>query len=717
MKHSSIILENKNFRLALSSQGAAESLILKKSGEELLANADTPFFTLTEERPYNNEVKLAQPMKRTTFSANALRQEGGRLIIGFEKIHFEAAVQVEIKEQYIVFTLVDFLVHSDSFGVGVEPILPPVSSFRLVQLALKPRENFGEWLNALWDDQAAVNVLSACPYPKIGFEERRDHKILFGEALSEVQLKNAGVALIVAPREELLDSIEALEVERDLPRGVESRRAPTINHSYYWVSDITLENADAYIAAAQKGGFTHLLIYYTALLNTGRGFWRLGDYKTINPAFKNGKSDLIALLEKIKAAGITPGLHILHSHVGLKSPYLTPVADHRLNLTRHFTLAKGCSPEDTTLYVEENPEGVPEHEPLRVLKFMGELIQYESISSERPYCFKGCKRGYNGTIPKIHEIGTIGGLLEVSEFCAQSAYIDQKTSLQDEIAEEIADLYDAGFEFLYFDGSEGINPPSDINVGLAQWRVYNKLSKKPTFCEGAAKSHFSWHMLSGGNAFDVFPTEKFKEMTVLHPFREAPQMQKDFTRVNFGWWHLSLDQRPDIFEYGTALAAAWDCPGAFIASLEQLVAHPRTDDILETFRRWEMVRQSGFLTEEIKDELKNTAIEHTLLINEEGSPELCTWEQIPTADAQISAFFFERKEKNCAALWNNGGDGILSLPLKSKGIRYLDELFGEELPIKTDGASLCLPLGKKRYLITDLSKEALVNALKKAKLN
>ena len=51
MKHSSIILENKNFRLALSSQGAAESLILKKSGEELLANADTPFFTLTEERP------------------------------------------------------------------------------------------------------------------------------------------------------------------------------------------------------------------------------------------------------------------------------------------------------------------------------------------------------------------------------------------------------------------------------------------------------------------------------------------------------------------------------------------------------------------------------------------------------------------------------------------------------------------------------------------
>ncbi len=535
MKHSSIILENKHFRLALSPFGAAESLILKKSGEELLANSDTPFFSLAEERPYHNEVKLAQPMKRTAFSANSLRQEGDRLIIGFEKIQFEAVVQAEIKEQYMVFTLVDFPVRPDSFGIGVVPMLPPVSSFRLVQLALKPRANFGEWLNALWDEKAAVNVLSACPYPKIGAEERRDHKILFGETLSEVQLKNAGVALIAAPKEELLDSIEALEIDRDLPRGVESRRAPTINRSYYWANDITPENADAYIAAAKKGGFTHLSIYYSALLNTGHGYWQLGDYKTLNPAFKNGKSDLIALLEKIKAAGITPGLHILHTHIGLKSRYLTPQADHRLNLTRRFTLAKGCSMEDTILFVEENPEGVPEHEPLRVLKFMGELIQYESISTERPYCFKGCKRGYNETIPKAHEIGTIGGILEISEFGAQSVYIDQKTSLQDEIAEGIADLYDAGFEFLYFDGSEGVNPPSDITVGLAQWKVYNKLSKKPTFCEGAAKSHFSWHMLSGGNAFDVFPTESFKEMTALHPFREAPQMKKDFTRVNFGW--------------------------------------------------------------------------------------------------------------------------------------------------------------------------------------
>lgn len=81
-----------------------------------------------------------------------------------------------------------------------------------------------------------------------------------------------------------------------------------------------------------------------------------------------------------------------------------------------------------------------------------------ALTEERPYCFKSCKRGYNETIPKAHEIGTIGGILDISEFCAVSAYIDQKTSLQGEIAEGIAGLYDAGFEFLYLDGSEGGKP-------------------------------------------------------------------------------------------------------------------------------------------------------------------------------------------------------------------------------------------------------------------
>lgn len=715
---SQIILENEIFQLILSAAGKAESLILKETGKQCLYEEKLPFFTLTEERPFNNEIRLAHPTKQTTFDADRVRMEDGKLIVGFALIDFEAVIRVDIAPRYMVFTLEDFIVKPDSFGIGVEPIEPPVYELRLVQLPVLPFEKFGEWLNVLWDDTVAVNVLSACPYVKVGASERSGHRIVFGEVLRDVKLKNAGVALIVAKPEELLDSIEALENDFDLPRGVASRRSPQINRSYYDAGGIDPTNVDEHIALAKKGGFRCMMVYYSSIFPEPSEFSRNGIYDDFRPEYENGYEDLVKMLDKIKAAGIIPGLHILHTHIGMHTKYLTPVADHRLNLTRHFTLAKPLTKEDTTIYVEECPEGVPVYEKLRVLKFMGELIQYESFTTERPYCFTGCKRGFNDTVVRDHELGTIGGILDVSEFLALSAYIDQRNSLQDEIAEQIAKIYDAGFEYIYFDGSEGVNAPFDINVGLAQWRVYRKLGKEPLFCEGAAKSNFSWHMLSGGNAFDVWKPETFKDMIAEHPFKEAERMRHDFTRVNFGWWRPDLGQRPDIMEYGTALAAAWDCPGALLGQPDMMQKLPRMDDILETLRRWEDARACGFVTDEVKAELRKTDIEHTLLIDETGSLELAVWEQLEGAaggDAAVTAFLFTRKGKTCAALWNNAGSGRLSLSLEGD-ISYVDDLGGEEIAVERTAADLILPLDKKRYLICGLPKEKLAEAIQKAKL-
>ncbi|MBQ4042603.1 MAG: hypothetical protein IJD06_01300 [Clostridia bacterium] len=717
-ENNSILLENEQFRLLLSPAGTASSLILKSSGEECLCDGDTPLCTLTEDRLYNNELKLAHPTKETTLSSNRLRLEGDNLIVGFEQIEFEAVVRVEIAERYMLFSLADFRVRPDSFGLGVVPMLPPVREFRMLQLHLKDRERFGEWLNVLWDDRAAVNVLAACPLVKAGSAEQNGHKILFGESLRDVQLKNAPVALVVSKPEEHLDSLHALETECGLPLGVESRRSAHINRSYYWTSSITPDTADEHIAYAKKGGFTHMLMYYTAMTVDIGGYKSLGDYD-YRPEYKNGRADLAAMLQKIKDAGITPGLHVLHSQVGLLSRYMTPVADHRLNLKRHFTLARDCTPDDTTIYVEENPQDMPIYEKMRILQFMGELIHFESCSTERPYCFTGCERGFNGTTAKAHQCGTIGGLLDISEFVSNSAYINQATSLQDEVAQKIADVYNAGFEFLYFDGSEGVNAPFDINVALAQWRVYEKCERKPVFCEGAAKSNFSWHMLSGGNAFDVWKPDVFKERIAEHPFREAKRMAHDFTRVNFGWWRLTEGQRPDILEYGTALAAACDCPGAFMGDLRSFKTIPRADDILETLRRWELARSCGFITPAVKAELAKTETEHTLLIDEAGRLELAAWEQIPDTaggNEAVTVFLLERKGHTCAVCWNNAGDGTLCLPLGGKGVRYYDEIGGEKIPVGESGAEIRIPLGKKRYLITDLPREELKKAFAEAKL-
>ena len=49
------------------------------------------------------------------------------------------------------------------------------------------------------------------------------------------------------------------------------------------------------------------------------------------------------MLARVKSAGITPGIHFLQTHIGIRSRYVTPVADHRLHKTRRFTLSRPLS--------------------------------------------------------------------------------------------------------------------------------------------------------------------------------------------------------------------------------------------------------------------------------------------------------------------------------------------------------------------------------------
>lgn len=452
----------------------------------------------------------------------------------------------------------------------------------------------------------------------------------------------------------------------------------------------------------------------------------IGSYEIDKTLYPNGKEDLQKMLDKIKAEGIVPGVHFLHSHIGRKSRYVTPLPDYRLNLVKTFNLSENLGRDDTTVYVEQNPEGSVMAEGCRVLKVGTELISYENFTTTVPYKFTGCKRGIDNTtvnsLPKGYSIG----ILDVSEFGATSVYINQKTSLQDEIAEKIAAIYDAGFQFFYFDGSEGVDPPFGINVALAQYRVFKRLKPMPLFAEGAAKTHFSWHMLSGGNAFDVFRPEVLKEETKKWPAEEAPRMRQDFTRINFGWlgyWipsETTVGTQPDMLEYVTGVAAAWDCPISIHSNLQAFEAHPRTPDNLEVVRRWEEVRAKHWLTEKQKNELKNTEQEHHLLLNEQDQFELVPYEQVSGAagsSKEIRAFLFQRKGEYYVVYWHISGDKQLQLPLKSSDITLYKTL-GEKEPVTADSdGNIIIPLNDRRYIrIHKLSKKEILAALSKARI-
>lgn len=693
-----IELANDAFRLVVGEDASVKSLALAANGEECVeAREGLPLFSVTQDRPFNNEIKLAHMNKRTTYRANRIRKDGKNLVVGFDLAPYEAVVSVNVKPSYMEFKLERFIVEPEDYDT-LKMDTPPVASFRVLQIPVRNRENFGDWINAMWDGKCAVGVIGTACETDIDNEARHGFTLLTADLVRGRRLRGGSAALVAAPGPDaFLDAVERVEEDFSLPHGVKSRRSPLINASMFWVSDMTPGNADSYIALAKKAGVRMMLLYYTCIVKEAPSWGLNGDWD-IKPDYTNGLSDVAAMLAKIKAAGITPGIHFLHTHVGLKSRYVTPVADHRLNLTRRFTLARPLADGDTELFVEENPVDTVMHDLCRLMRFGGELISYEGYTTEPPYRFTGIKRGAWDTRKTQHPVGEIGGILDLSEYgSAGSCYVDERTSLQDEIADKIARVYSAGFQFAYFDGSEGANEPFNYNVSYAQYRVWKKLNPEPIFGEAAAKTHFDWHMLAGANAFDVFAPEVFKEKIVEFPFAEAPLMRRNFTRLNFGWWRLyrpkaegeraTIGTQPDMWEFGTSRAAAWDCPMTVQMSGAYLKPHPRLADLLETIRRWEDVRVRNWLTKEQKESLKSSTQEHHLYLNGKGEYELHGIEMLPAAKnaPHLRGFVFERGGKRVVAYWHTCGEGTFSVVLN-----------GGDRPCKLHAAGM-------KYVETELS--------------
>lgn len=724
-----IVIENEQVRFIIGGNGVAKSLLYKPTNEEcLVPGINMHVFFVTQERPFHNEIKLAYPTQEMTFNAKSVKKEGDELIIDFELIFYKARVKVDITPSYINFTIMDFFIDDNDYGLGVnEGILPPVYKMNFIQLPVRDREYFGEWLNVCWDTDLAINVLATDIHARIDGEKRDGYRIMRAAVEREVKLLDVSAALIVCKTDDLLDNIAQVEEDFNLPRGVESRRNELYNSSYYDATNINPNNVGEHIKYAKMGGFRSLKISYNDIVESALSWAKNGDFDWRASIYPNGSEDLKVLLETIKSEGITPGLHFLHTHIGRDSRYVTPIPDHRLNLLRYFTLAEPLGLNDTVIYVEENPQYTTLADGMRVLKIGTELISYTNYTTAWPYKFTGCERGVDKTTINSQPIGTIFGLLDVSEFGTQrSVYINQNSSLQDEIAEKIKNIYDTGFEFCYFDGSEGVNPPFWFNVAYAQWRVYKQFDSQPIYAEGAAKSHFSWHMLSGGNAFDVFSPEVLKEEIKRWPAQQAKRMKEDFSRVNFGWLGYfvpssqSIGTQPDMIEYSTGLAAAWDCPISLNASLKSFKSHARTADNLEVFRRWEEVRAKKWLTEEQKLQIQDANQEYHLLLNEQNQFELHPYEQITTVaggSEEIRAFIFQRDGEYYVIYWHISGNKNLELVINDNNVTLFKNLNQEESILSNQNGGVIVPADNCRYLkVSNVSKDKIIEAFENARI-
>ncbi len=480
-KKNDIVLENAEFRLTIGNDAHVVSLIHKSTGQECLQKGvRTPFCALTQYRPYENELQLRFPAKPRTFEADSVYKQGDDLIVSFELINIKVTIGFKIEDGYIGFILKKVDYKLPKYGDQLKTIF---DEFTILQLPVRNRVNFGEWLNVVWDKNVAVNVLATDQYGMIDAVACDGYHLLRAGGVSEVKNIGVGAVLIVTKTDQLLNHIDLIEQNYNLPRGVMSRLRKEYRYSYYEAVDLTPENIDENIAFAKKGGFRAFQINWNSVVSACGHFpW--------SSQYPNGMADLQKVIRKIKDAGMIVGAHFWYNKAEINDLYVTPVPDYRLNLSRLFTLATELDKKSNVVEVEENPRGCTLDDNRRILKIGKELIEYTNYTSGRPYRFTGCTRGVLNTHSSQYEQGLKFGLLDVDTWPVWVRF-DQRTSIQQEVAERLGKIYnDAGFQFAYFDGAEDVPPPYWFNTSLAQLKVLNCMNPAPMFSEGALKITF-----------------------------------------------------------------------------------------------------------------------------------------------------------------------------------------------------------------------------------
>ncbi|MDZ7619614.1 MAG: hypothetical protein U1E05_21655, partial [Patescibacteria group bacterium] len=658
-----------------------------------------------------------------TFAASRATREGDLLRIVFAEADATATYRVIARPEYVAFEL-------------LEVAGAPVDRIDLLCLQLAGLPHRGAWVNFAFDEQFGVCLCGGNVRTNAEMDQAADHVVLRAAAERAVGLEGTVAVLFgcADPRNRFLGAMAVVERDFNMPAGAANRRHPDQRLSYLWASRPTPENIGEYIQLAKRGGFRMILFSYTSFATSAGHF-------TWNDAYPNGMADLKKVTDAIRNAGLKVGLHIHYSKASRNDPYVTPIPDDRLHQVRRFTLSEDVDAKADTIPVAENPAGCTLDDQRRILKLGAELVAYENYRTEPPFALTGCERGHLGTTASEHKRGDRVGLLNVDTW-PRFIRFDQNTDIQDEVAHRIGDIYrqTGPYERVYFDGAEDVHAPFWYHVAAAQQRVFRCLDPPPAVCEAALYWHFSWHMITRSNAYDVVaPADGMKDFCRLMPCPTAEERVKDFSRIDFGWLGRFGGKNPagpDVWEYVASRAAAWDCPISLHVSLADAESNPRAHDCLDAIRVWEGARLGNHLTDaqrqllrivrpedahyvpcfdqrgiweniqanqgltETQQRILANRQEHHLFQNEHGQYELAPIEEAPMGKVPVKAYLFQRAshpKDTCVLLWAIGDDVSLHLPIAGDSVRAMRP-FGAAAPMERTGNELILPVGNRTYL-------------------
>lgn len=514
------------------------------------------------------------------------RQDGDRLILRFAD-GTAAEFTVQREPGVALFRLTKFAARS------------AVRRFNVFRLTVPATAKLGSAFNAAYVGDRVVAVLPAKPNVLVYHAPRT----LGAATLEKHKLEPAAFGVLACRRSELSATIERFENAAGMavprPGGVWNKRSPEVKHSYLFLTDFRESDFDAALALARRGGFHCILLEERSWAAAS------GHYEVNRERFRDGLAGLKRTVERFRGAGIKVGLHLLAASITPPDRYITPVPDPRLVTDATTTLAADVDATADVLPVTALPREFPAEDggyegKGTVLRVGDELIAYGERATREPYEFLRCRRGYLGTKAVAHREGD-----RITHLTRSYNYflLDMDTTLLDEAAANFARVANAcRIDMVYFDGSEHLQGDHwYYNARLIE-AFLDRLENRAVLAQASTFSSYSWHLLARSASADGhgdlkgYLDERSPGIVIFG---------RDGMPTDIGWYfgydpNSTLDQ----FEYVLGATIGYDTSMSYQVSTAAAHQHPFGVSILEQIARYEQLRLSGRVPNDMRARLR-----------------------------------------------------------------------------------------------------------------
>ncbi|MBT3378164.1 MAG: hypothetical protein HN742_27075 [Lentisphaerae bacterium] len=466
-----VTFENNVARMVFTPAGELSELIDKRTGKNYAGPREVAF-----------ELHVAN---RGRIPLACVEQDGERLRLHPVDLAYSVELWVKTYDRYFTFFV--------STAEG-----PDIESLTFLKMNIAVNENFGALLNTANKDGFSA-VLLTCNDQTNASSSCGGHFRATARAYAEYDIAGAKAAFAALPTEQLEDCLEDIEIEQGLFHPVRDgmwlRRHPGRFASYLMTGGVTEKTVDEIVEFA-RGGF--------GCIHITDGWWEATPlYEPRRDLYPDGLKSMKAVADKIHAAGLQLGLHTMQGMVGwggrkgIRSPYVTPVADPRLKQSHHTSLSAESGLDGKELVAKDDLSTWPDKGDLFV---NGEVVRYTGREKNR---FTGCTRGLHDTRKLNHptetDIGLLVNCFPIWGGCIYTPEIE--STMFQEIVERLAHVFnETGADMAYFDAGEewAKNPPRWRNTGRFALEFQKRLHK-PIFLGGNnLYTNSSWHAITRG---------------------------------------------------------------------------------------------------------------------------------------------------------------------------------------------------------------------------